>query len=297
MGPDGRTGRRRGCALPGQPMWAGAWPRPTSWPATDTASPLPGRRRIPGRRFFQPSARVFKPCLETFPEQAILLIDTYDALLGAETAAALGRAVPGVRLDSGDLVEKSRRVRQILDARGMQKTKIVASGDLNEYKIEELLACGAPIDLFGVGTDLATSRDVPALSVVYKLVEIERDGRIEYTTKFSDQKVYWPGRKQVHRFPREGRYSQDVVSRAGEHYDDAEPLLGPAMRNGKRARAQRPLAEIRAQTLVNLDCLPAPYHALRAAPIYPVRKSATLDRLLDEARERYLSAPRATRVK
>jgi nicotinate phosphoribosyltransferase len=192
------------------------------------------------------------------------------------------------------LLDKSRRVREILDARGLQDTKIVASGDLDEHKIEELVARGAPIDLFGVGTALATSRDVPALGVVYKLVEIERNGRVEYTTKFSDQKVHWPGRKQVYRFSLEGQLVEDVVSRATEVYEDAEPLLNAAMTMGKRARAPRPLEEIRQRTLGNLERLPARYHALRDAPAYPVRKSAALESLLEDVREHYLGAPRAT---
>jgi nicotinate phosphoribosyltransferase len=258
--------------------------------------PLAGTAAHSWTQVFPTERESFEALLETFPEQAILLIDTYDPLLGAATVAALGRAVPGVRLDSGDLLDKSRRVREILDARGLRGTKIVASGDLNEYKIEELLARGAPIDLFGVGTDLATSRDVPALSVVYKLVEIERNGHVEYKTKFSDQKVHWPGRKQVYRFARAGQFFEDVVSRASEHYDDAEPLLAPAMKNGKRARAQRPLEEIRARVLASLERLPERFRALRGTPVYPVRKSAALESLLEEVREKYLGAPRATQA-
>jgi nicotinate phosphoribosyltransferase len=256
--------------------------------------PLAGTAAHSWTQVFPTERESFEALLDTYPEQAILLIDTYDELLGAETAAALGRAVPGVRLDSGDLLDKSRRVREILDGRGLRDTKIVASGDLNEYKIEELIARGAPIDLFGVGTDLATSRDVPALSVVYKLVEIERDGRVEYTTKFSDQKVHWPGRKQVYRFSRGGQYWEDVVSRAHERYEEATPLLSPAVKDGKRIRAPLPLQEIRARTLANLARLPARYQALRGAPAYPVRKSPALNGLLEEVREHYLGAPRPT---
>ena len=88
-----------------------------------------------------------------------------------------------MRLDSGDLLEKSHQVRKILDRKGLHDSKIVTSGDLNEYKIEELVAGGAPIDSFGVGTDLVTSRDVPALSVVYKLVETETGGVAEPKTQ------------------------------------------------------------------------------------------------------------------
>lgn len=256
--------------------------------------PLAGTAAHSWTQVFPTERESFEALLDTYPEQAILLIDTYDELLGAETAAALGRAVPGVRLDSGDLLDKSRRVREILDGRGLRDTKIVASGDLNEHKIEELVARGAPIDTFGVGTALATSRDVPALSVVYKLVEVERDGRVEYTTKFSDQKVHWPGRKQVYRFSRDGQYREDVVSRADERYEEAEPLLSLAVREGKRVRAPLPLQEIRARTLANLTRLPARHQALHGAPAYPVRKSAALDALLEEVREHYLGAPRPT---
>jgi len=254
--------------------------------------PLAGTAAHSWTQVFPTERESFEALLDTFPEQAILLIDTYDPLAGAETAATLGRKVPGVRLDSGDLLEKSRQVRVILDRHGHTSAKIVASGDLNEYKIEELLAHGAPIDVFGVGTDLATSRDVPALSVVYKLVETERAGRTEYKTKFSDHKVHWPGRKQVFRFPRDGRFHHDVVARAGEDFPGGSPLLGPVMLNGRRTASPPPLADVRARTLANLERLPERYRRLRDAGSYPVTKSPALEQLLDEVRERYLGVPR-----
>ena len=255
--------------------------------------PLAGTAAHSWTQVFSSERRSFEALLETFPESAILLIDTYEPLQGAETAATLGRKVPGVRLDSGDLLEKSRAVREILNRHGLKETKIVASGDLNEFKIEELLTHGAPIDLFGVGTDLATSRDVPTLSVVYKLVEIEHDGRIEYKTKFSEQKVYSPGRKQVFRFSRGGKYHHDVIACCGEDPPEAEALLQPVMRGGRRLEPTAPIQGIRARTLAHLDRWPEAYHALRDAPTYPVAKSAQLDRLLKEVRERYVEAPQA----
>ena len=248
--------------------------------------PLAGTAAHSWTQIFSSERRSFEALLETFPEQAILLIDTYDPIAGAEIVASLGRKVPGVRLDSGDLLEKSQRVRQILDGSGLNKTRIVASGDLNEFKIEELVSQGASIDIFGVGTDLATSRDVPALSVVYKLVETEHDGKVEYKTKFSDQKVHWPGRKQVFRFSRDGQYDSDLVCRAGEEYGDGESLLRPVMSQGQRIEAKPPLAEVRARAVENLRRLPEKYRALRDAPAYPVRKSAALEQLLVEVRER-----------
>jgi nicotinate phosphoribosyltransferase len=256
--------------------------------------PLAGTAAHSWTQVFPTERESFEALLETFPEKAILLIDTYDSLTGAETAAALGRKVAGVRLDSGDLLEKSRRVREILDRHGLNRTRIVASGDLNEYKIEELVSQDAPINVFGVGTDLATSRDVPALSVVYKLVEVERGGRVEYKTKFSEQKVYFPGRKQVFRFWREEQCHYDLIARADEHYAEASALLQPVMRGGKRLAPPPALAEVRARAMANLGRLPEVYRVLRGAPSYPVTKSAALERLLDQVRERYLGAPEAS---
>ncbi len=255
--------------------------------------PLAGTAAHSWTQVFDSERRSFEALLEIFPESAILLIDTYDPLQGAETAATLGRKVPGVRLDSGDLLEKSRAVREILDRHGLKETKIVASGDLNEFKIERLLAQGAPIDVFGVGTDLATSRDVPTLSVVYKLVEIEHDGRIEYKTKFSEQKAYSPGRKQVFRFSRGGKYHHDVIACCGEDHPEAEALLHPVMRGGRRLEPAAPIQDVRARALANLERLPEPYHALHDAAAYPVQKSGQLDRLMQEVRERYVEAPQA----
>ncbi len=156
--------------------------------------PVAGTAAHSWTQAFPTERQGFEALLEVFPDTGVLLIDTYDDLVGAETAATLGKKFSGVRLDSGDLLRKSREVRDILDLHGLQAVKIIGSGDLNEYRIEKLVHAGAPIDSFGVGTDLATSRDVPALSVVYKLVETERNGQVEYKAKFSEEKVYCPGR-------------------------------------------------------------------------------------------------------
>ncbi len=213
------------------------------------------------------------------------MIDTYDPLAGAETAASLGRKIAGVRIDSGDLLEKSCRVREILDRHGLTEAKIVASGDLNEYKVKALLSQGACIDLFGVGTDLATSRDVPALSVVYKLVETEHNGKVEYKSKFSEEKVYSPGRKQVFRFSEDGHYHHDLIARSTEKPSGGVPLLHPVMRQGRRLRPRPQIQEARRDVLANLDLLPEAYHALENAPAFPVVKSQALQSLLEEVRE------------
>jgi len=259
--------------------------------------PLAGTAAHSWTQVFPSEGESFEALLETFPDTAILLIDTYDPLVGAEVAASLGRPIPGVRLDSGDLLEKSRRVRDILDRKGRREAKIVVSGDLNEYRIEELVAADAPIDSFGVGTDLATSRDVPALGVVYKLVETEQNGRVEYKTKFSERKVHLPGRKQVFRFADDlGTYDHDLIARADEDYPEGEALLRPVMREGRRVASPVPLAELRSETIANLKRLPEKYKALRQAPAYPVEHSAGLERLLDEVRDRHRRAPQVSRA-
>ncbi|MGH9858231.1 MAG: nicotinate phosphoribosyltransferase, partial [Acidobacteriota bacterium] len=114
---------------------------------------------------------------QIFPDHTILLVDTYDTLQATRKVKEIGPSVKGVRIDSGDLLDLSKQVRRILNEDRLESVKIIASGDLNEYKIEQLLAAGAPIDAFGVGTELVTSYDAPALGGVYKLVEATIKGR------------------------------------------------------------------------------------------------------------------------
>lgn len=177
------------------------------------------------------------------------LIDTYDTIGGARAAAALGRPLWGVRLDSGNLVELSREVRKILDDSGLKDAKIMATSDLNEYKILEFAAAGAPIDAFGVGTDLATSADSPSLGVVYKLVEL--NGR--FTAKFSEDKHTLPGAKQVFRFP-----THDVIARSweclgcGSGEEAAKALLRPVMLGGQLIE---PLPTAKAARGYAADCI------------------------------------------
>src|SRR5262249_37679010 len=136
---------------------------------------------------------------QVFPSDSTLLIDTYDTLEGARHALASGAPMQAVRLDSGNLATLSKEVRRILDAAGRTDVKIVASGDLNEYKIRDLLSGGAPIDLFGVGTELVTSRDEPSLNTVYKLVEQDSGQGTIGRFKLAQDKKTYPYAKQVFR--------------------------------------------------------------------------------------------------
>jgi nicotinate phosphoribosyltransferase len=256
--------------------------------------PLAGTAAHSWTQVFPSERRSFEALIETFPENAILLVDTYDPLAGAEIAASLGTHLPGVRLDSGDLLQKSQQVREILDGHGLRDAIIVASGDLNEYKIQELVAAGAPIDSFGVGTDLVTSRDVPALSVVYKLVETETAGVVVPKTKFSEEKVYWPGRKQVFRFSDGGKYHHDLLARAQEDYPEAVPLLEPVMRAGRRLGPAQSLKSMRDRTLADLARLPDKFHSLQEGPVYAVEKSTDLEHLLEEIRVQHFGIPQSS---
>ncbi len=196
-------------------------------------------------------------------ETTAYLIDTYDTLQGAREAAALGNPLWGVRLDSGNLVELAPAVRRILDDAGLPDAKIMATGDLNEYKIHELVAAGVPIDSFGVGTDLATSSDSPSMGVIYKMVELEGAEGHRYTAKFSDGKATWPGAKQVFRYA-----GRDLIGRSGECPDGGkdgeapEALLRPVMLGGELVEPLPTLDETRAYAAKAIGALPAPCHSL-----------------------------------
>ncbi len=184
----------------------------------------------------------FRAFLKVFPDTATVLVDTYDTIAAVKRLARdFGPTIPAVRLDSGDLCELSKEVRRILDGAGMTGTKIFASGDLNEYKIADLISRGAKIDSFGVGTELATSYDEPALSGVYKLAGLEENGRVTMRIKLSHDKATYPGAKQVWRFKQKsGKYAHDLITLADEEPslnseepgDRARPLLEPAMIGG-----------------------------------------------------------------
>jgi len=216
-------------------------------------------------------AAAFAHFAAAFPDNAVLLVDTYDTLEGARRAAATPGRLKGVRLDSGDLDALSRQVRRILDDAGQRAAIIFASGNLDEARIAALVAAGAPIDSFGVGTSLTTSADAPYLDAVYKLEEYAGRPR----RKRSTGKATWPGRKQVWRaYDGAGRFARDVITVEGDE-QAGEPLLVPAMRGGRRL-AQPALAEARERCLRELGRLPAP--ALEIAP--------ALRRLADEVDRR-----------
>jgi nicotinate phosphoribosyltransferase len=218
--------------------------------------------------------------------EVTLLIDTYDTEEGARKAARVarelateGRFVSGVRLDSGDLVEGARVVRAVLDDAGCTDVRILASGDLDEYVIAHLVAAGAPVDAFGVGTRLGTSDDEPSLGVVYKLVA-DVDGP---RAKRSPGKVTLPGAKQVWR-RRDGRGAPvaDVLALEDEVVGGAEPLVRQVVAGGRRL-VRPPLAEARERCAAALGSLPPELRSLAAepAPPFPVELAPGLHALAE----------------
>jgi nicotinate phosphoribosyltransferase len=236
-------------------------------------------------------AEAFAKFLEIFPEHATLLVDTYSVRSAVEKIIRAGRKPRGIRLDSGDLVADSQWARRRLDEAGWQDVHIFASGDLDEDRIEDLLARGARINGFGVGTALSTSADAPSLGVIYKLVEVERGGEIRGAVKLSHDKATLPGRKQVFRFrDAGGKFSEDVIALEGEEQPGGEALLVPVMRAGRRVAPAPALAEIRRRCLDSVESLPDRFRRLDAREHFPVRLSAHLEALLEQVRGRLRSS-------
>lgn len=203
--------------------------------------------------------QAFAHFAQAFPHDAVLLIDTYDTEQAAHKVVALaqrlraqGIRIRGVRLDSGDLVALSRGVRRILDEGGLQDVTLFASGNLDEYRLHELLAAGAPIDGFGIGTSLTTSLDVPSLDAVYKLEEYAGTPR----RKRSSGKATWPGRKQVYRhYDGDHHFDHDVLA-LDDEVQAGEPLLVPVMKNGERLQPPESLDAVRQRAASQLARLP-----------------------------------------
>jgi nicotinate phosphoribosyltransferase len=234
---------------------------------------------------FPSEVDAFRAFAEDFPGRTTFLVDTYDTPNGVRNAIATARELGltenvGVRLDSGNLLELSRTARVLLDEAGFHRARIFASGGLDELEVEELVRDGAPVDAFGIGTQMGVSADAPYVDSVYKLVEY--DGRP--VLKLSSKKATAPGPKQVFRGP-----DGDLVALRDEAGPPgAEPLLELAMHRGSRV-APPPSIE-RMQERFRHDLAGAPDHAkrLRDPGAVIVRHSGALEALTSKAREEAL---------
>jgi nicotinate phosphoribosyltransferase len=223
----------------------------------------------------------FERFCKVFPSNPALLLDTYDTLEGAKKAASM-KIVPSlVRLDSGDRYDLSLRVRRILDDAGLTKTKIFVSGDLNEFVLDELMSKGAPIDSFGVGTELVTSRDDPAMPGIYKIVATKRNGKLSYRVKTSEDKRTIPGIKQVYRtYSETGEIQGDIMTLEDEPPPTkAKPLLTKIFRHGRLVYRLPQIDEIRQRATDEVSCLPLKFRDLRASEPAPVKLSRNLESL------------------
>ena len=220
---------------------------------------------------------------DTFPDHSIFLIDTYDSVEGARHAAAVaiemkkkGHALLGVRLDSGDMVSLSQKVRKILDDAGLYDVEIFASSGFDEFKIAKVISEGAAIDAFGVGTKVGVSADVPFVDIVYKMVRFKgRDVR-----KLSPGKVTLAGEKQVFRKSDQNkRYLEDIIGQRNEVMVEGEPLLEKVMENGKLLRPHPQLQTLQETFKENFAALDDRYKSIKDHKEYPVKLSTRLENL------------------
>jgi nicotinate phosphoribosyltransferase len=227
---------------------------------------------------FADEVEAFREFSRTFPDSAVYLLDTYDTLAAADKLIASGLKPPMVRIDSGDEIALSRKIRAKLDAAGLQDTRIFATGDLDEDRIATIVAAQAPIDGFGVGTALSTVTDAPALSAVYKLVEVHRHGASAGVIKESPGKQTWPCPKQVWRVVKGGRAAHDVIAAVGEAAPAGSiPLLQNVMEDGRRLQPSPPASAIRDAAQRAIAMLPERLLALDAAPDYTVEITQPLE--------------------
>jgi nicotinate phosphoribosyltransferase len=288
----------------------GCWS--TSFLAAAALYRLPASGTIPHAlvQMFDDERTAFEAVAETF-NRYTLLIDTYDVQRAIHTAVDVarryreshGRLLAAVRLDSGDLVADSRYVRRVLDEAGLTECRVLGSGDLDEYKIADLLAREAPFDAFGVGTSIGVGagsleHDVEggALGGVYKQVAyVDATGTTIPKVKVAGDKTTLPGAKEVYRI---GVFEEDVIQLAGDPRpsDMAERLLKPVIRDGMLLPgATPPLPEVWELARRNLDRLPSQYRNLDHPDTYPVRYSASVLNLARQARETATRSDRHTR--
>lgn len=239
---------------------------------------------------FPDEIAAFRAYARAYPDRAILLVDTYDTVAGTRRAATVGRELAerghrlrGVRLDSGDLGALARQARAILDEAGLEDATVFASGGLDERDVGRLLANGAPIDAFGIGSKLGTAADSPFLDMAYKLVELDGRGVL----KLSAVKATLPGAKQVWRLPAGGEVALDVLGlELEEPPEGGEPLLVPVMERGRRTWRES-LERARVRCAAERARLPASARSLDATPC-EVEPSAPLlalrDRVAADAR-------------
>jgi nicotinate phosphoribosyltransferase len=251
------------------------------WAASRLGVPVSGTMAHSFVLAFLAEQEAFRAYSSTFPDRTVLLVDTFDTLAAVERAAQDGELrFVAIRLDSGDIVQLAKASRAILDRAGRNKVRIVASGDLDEARIAEIVAAGAPVDSFGVGTRMVTSADAPSLQAVYKLVAVEESGTsARGVAKQSTGKRTAPGTKQVwRRRASDGTMLEDLVTTTGDAPQQGpwEPLLEPWIRGGRLCQQLPTLQESREYARRQVDGLPEGFRGITPVAPFPVRMSAAL---------------------
>ena len=235
---------------------------------------------------FEQEMDAFRAFIASFPNNSILLIDTYDTLAGARKAveiakemAANGQQLQGVRIDSGDLKKLAIEVRRIFDEAGLKSVKIIGSGGLDEFDLADFTVADVPYDSYGVGTKMGVSADAPWFDIAYKLVEYDE----RPVLKLSTSKVSWPGKKQMFRMRDErSQLQKDVIALREENIPGADPLLQKVMASGEVAVRCPTLEEIRDNFMGEFKRLSDPIKAIRNPASYPVEISPQLTKLREE---------------
>jgi nicotinate phosphoribosyltransferase len=238
---------------------------------------------------FEDEESAFKEFLKIFPD-GFLLIDTYDSIKAVKKIIQNKIKSKGLRIDSGNLLKLSKDIRKLLDDEGYYSTKIMASGDLNEYIIIDLKNKKAPIDFFGVGTELTTSRDEPVLNGIYKLVAIKQYSKtknkyeILYKMKTSVNKISYPCPKQIFRFEKNNRFIKDIIALENEKIDNANPLLIQYMKNGQITKELPNLLEIKNFHQKQIASLPESLKTIGNENVveFPVELSKKLKKIINE---------------
>ena len=233
-------------------------------------------------QFFDQETKAFQHFWDVFGEDSTLLVDTYDTLAGVQKGLDLGEKIQAVRLDSGDLLSLAFKTRELLDQQGRPEVQIVASGNLNEEKIHSFVLQDAPIDAYGVGTDLVVSADAPTCDLVYKLVEVIKEGKAQPRIKTSEGKKTLPYRKQIYRRIGKEGFCGDLVSRSAERVPQDPsglvPLLRQYVRNGHMMADLPDVFQIKEYAQKQLSLLPPALKLLHSTEEYPVEFSKELEK-------------------
>ncbi len=217
---------------------------------------------------FDKEIEAFKKFVSIFPD-SYLLIDTYDSVNAIKEIIKNRVKCNGIRIDSGDLFYLCKKIRKILDTAGYTHTKIMVSGDINEDIIVKLMKKKIPIDYFGVGTELVTSRDDPALNGVYKLVAVKKylsedkeEYEIKYKMKKSKDKVTFPGPKQIFRIMKNNKIYKDILALEYENINGGIPLLKQYIKNGNTVTELPTILEIKQNYEYHMSILPSKFKRL-----------------------------------